>query len=734
MRATETFSGSSPFAKAAGWIFRPLLTLLALVLLGVSGSARAYEDRIALVIGNDRYASEPLKNAANDARAVQKALLDLGFKVVFRSDAGYASMSGAAVEFSKLLNEANGATAALFYYAGHAIQYRDKNYLLPVDASLTSEAEIAFNSLQVSQILELMEESKVRHKFIILDACRNNPFRNVFSTSGLAKLTRVPPGTTIAFAAAAGAVAADGTEDNGVYTKHLLKEIRNPALQARLMFDNVATAVAQESQGKQLPELQSTALPTGRAFFFAESTAVASAAPAPAAAGGGGVSAETSALIERDYWNDIKGSDKVELYQDFLQKFPNGFYASLARGRIDNLRQERAQRQVAAAPLTRPAATTPPVLVAEKPADSPPKTAPVPVAAASLPPAANPASAQSAAGTAAPTKPASTPPPVQVAAASVPAVSESRGLEARPPAATPAVTTPPPAAPPVQVAAVSAEQKSSLPPVPTFPKMLNGLISFPDGSRYVGDYKEDKDKMQTMHGKGEFTARDFKYAGEFRDNVKHGRGLYTWADGARFDGDFVDDKPSGKGKWEFANGDRYEGEVKNGQIVGRGVYYSKSGDKITGPFVDARANGKVVYEFGSGDRFEGMMKDGVMAGEGVYITKGGERREGTWVDGVPRGKGSYHFSNGDLYEGEFTDGALTGRGKYFFANGLRQEGNFVNGALKGEGKFIFNDGSWFEGVFEEGGRRAKGVRIAKDGTKSAAVIVDGRVESAPADK
>ena len=107
-----------------------------------------------------------------------------------------------------------------------------------------------------------------------------------------------------------------------------------------------------------------------------------------AAAGGGGVSAETSALIERDYWNDIKGSDKVELYQDFLQKFPNGFYARLARGRIDNLRQERAQRQVAAAPLTRPAATTPPVLVAEKPADSPPKTAPVPVAAASLPPAA----------------------------------------------------------------------------------------------------------------------------------------------------------------------------------------------------------------------------------------------------------------------------------------------------------------------------------------------------------
>ncbi len=723
MRATLRFRVFSVVRHAA--------MLLAAALLCAATGAQAYDDRIALVIGNDKYANEPLKNAANDARAVQKALLDLGFKVVFRSDAGYASMSGAAVEFSKLLNEANGATAAIFYYAGHAIQYRDKNYLLPVDASLTSEAEIAFNSLQVSQILELMEESKVRHKFIILDACRNNPFRNVFGTAGLAKVTRVPPGTTIAFAAAAGAVAADGSDDNGLYTKHLLKEIRNPALQARLMFDNVATAVAQESQGKQLPELQSTALPTGRPFFFAEAAVVAAVAPTPSASGATGLSAETSALIERDYWNDIKNSERIELFQEFMRRFPNGFYASLARDRIDNIKRESSQRQVAAAPLAKPAATTPPLLVADKPTDVPAKV----TYAATPPQTSQPASTTTAAQAPAPKQVAPAPAPMQIAAAPAVATSEGRGIEARPPASSPTPATAPASAPPpILVASVAPEQKSALLPPPALPKILNGLIEFRDGSRYIGDYKEDKDKLQVMHGKGEFIDKNFKYTGEFKDNVKHGRGVYVWSDGSRFDGDFRDDKPSGKGTWLFANGDRYEGEVTNGQIVGKGLYVSKDGDRITGGFIDAKANGKVVYEFASGDRFEGFMKDGVMSGEGVYVSKNGERRVGTWVNGVPRGKGSYQFANGDLYEGEFTDGALTGKGKYFFANGLRTEGNFHDGALKGEGKFIFNDGSWFEGVFEEGGLRAKGVRIAKDGSKRPAVIIDGRVEEVSSDK
>src|SRR4029077_9058131 len=120
------------------------------------------------------------------------------------------------------------------------------NFLVPIDAKLMAEQEIAFNTLEVNQILDAMEEAKVRHKFIILDACRNNPFRNLNLSTGLAKSTRVPQGTTISYAAAAGAVALDGEGENGLFTKYLVQEIRNPGVTAGGVFDKVGSEVARE--------------------------------------------------------------------------------------------------------------------------------------------------------------------------------------------------------------------------------------------------------------------------------------------------------------------------------------------------------------------------------------------------------------------------------------------------------------------------------------------------------
>ena len=105
------------------------------------------EDRVALVIGNDQYPADPLKNAVNDAQAVAKTLSDLGFKVLIKTNADFATMRGVAVEFAKVME---GATAAVFFYAGHGIQYRGQNYLVPTDAKLTTEASIAFNAMPVS--------------------------------------------------------------------------------------------------------------------------------------------------------------------------------------------------------------------------------------------------------------------------------------------------------------------------------------------------------------------------------------------------------------------------------------------------------------------------------------------------------------------------------------------------------------------------------------------------------
>ena len=139
-RTTRIFRSVSPMPA---WLAAVCLCL-------ASALTHAYDDRVALVIGNNAYPAEPLKNAVNDARAVQKTLQDLGFKVVYRPNADITAMRSAAVDFTRMLD---GATAAVFYYAGHGIQYRDKNFLVPIDAKLTSEAEIVFNALEVGQIL-----------------------------------------------------------------------------------------------------------------------------------------------------------------------------------------------------------------------------------------------------------------------------------------------------------------------------------------------------------------------------------------------------------------------------------------------------------------------------------------------------------------------------------------------------------------------------------------------------
>jgi hypothetical protein len=756
-------------------VARRLQALLLAACAALSAApALAYDDRVALVIGNDNYPGEQLKNAVNDARAVQKTLQDLGFKVVFRPNADITAMRGAAVDFAKMLD---GATAAVFYYAGHGIQYRDKNYLIPIDAKLTSEPEIVYHALEVGQILDSMEDAKVRYKFVILDACRNNPFRNVFTSSGLAKISRVPPGTIISYAAAAGAVAQDGDGENGLFTKHLLREIRNPNNQAALVFQNIGSAVGQESGSKQIPEFYSVALPGGRPFFFAEGGG------RPAVAASGAVSVETNTQVDLQFWNGVKDSKKIDDFQLYLEQFPSGVFARLARSKIDSLKQDKSQQQVAAASLTTVPANNSPVLVAEKPAGSLLQTASQ-AASQAASQTSSPASSQASSQAQQPAPPvltAATPPPpresttaaatgngmpIQSAAvqsrqesapvklAAAPGTSEVRGIEGKPaapvatasaPASTPASA---PVAAPVNVsgaqtaqssnaagapganvvAAISPEQKTALPPVPTYPKYLSGTLEFSEGARYVGEYKEDKDKNQILHGKGEYIAKGFRYVGEFRDGKKQGKGIYTWANGDKYEGDFADEQPSGKGKWEFKSGDIYEGEVVKGVMSGKGVIVSKNGDKFDGLFRDNAPNGKGTYRFASGDKFEGVMSAGKMSGAGVYTTKSGDRIEATFVDGTPQGAGTYYFTNGDRYEGDIQGGALTGKGKYFFSNGQRTEGSYRNGVLKGKGAFYFGDGSWFEGDFEDGIKRAKGDYFLKDGTKRAAEMIDGVVK------
>lgn len=211
----------------------------------------AGEARNALVIGNSAYTQGPLRNPVNDARAMAKALGDTGFHVILVENASQAAMQRAVREFGDRISKGG---VGLFYYAGHGMQVKGRNYLIPVNADIAREDEIEFTTVDVNLVLAKMDSAKNGLNIVVLDACRNNPFQRSFRSmqTGLAQMD-APTGTFIAFATAPGSVAADGAGDNGVYTKYLLTEISKPGVQIEHLFKQVRNGVMAETKGQQIP-------------------------------------------------------------------------------------------------------------------------------------------------------------------------------------------------------------------------------------------------------------------------------------------------------------------------------------------------------------------------------------------------------------------------------------------------------------------------------------------------
>src|SRR5512138_3654852 len=214
-------------------------------------AAATPEQRIALVIGNGQYKDAPLLNPVNDARAVAKALSRSGFQVVQKENMGRAEMQVALREFGDALRKGG---VGLFYFAGHGVQAKGRNFLIPVDADIQREDEVAYNSVDANQVLDKMEAANNRLNIVILDACRNNPFARSMRSSGvgLAQMD-APVGTFIAFATAPGSVASDGQGQNGLYTQHLLRAILRPGMKIEDVFKEVRAGVRRDSNGKQVP-------------------------------------------------------------------------------------------------------------------------------------------------------------------------------------------------------------------------------------------------------------------------------------------------------------------------------------------------------------------------------------------------------------------------------------------------------------------------------------------------
>lgn len=280
------------------------------------------EERVALVIGNAAYRDNALDNPINDARLVASSLRRAGFKVTLREDLDRPSLLIALRQFGNALNE---NTVAVLYYAGHGLQLRDRNYLIPVDAEIRSEDEIPVSGIDLSFILGRMAAARSRINIVILDACRNNPFagKTVSAPSGLAQMD-APVGTLLAFATAPGKLAMDsgtGSAANSLYASYLARHMLTPGLPVESVFKRVREGVVRDTQRLQVP-WESSSL-EGEFAFVPGTTAAA-----------GDSTREQEAAGELAYWNSIQSSTRADEYRAYLRQYPQGRFASLAQTRM----------------------------------------------------------------------------------------------------------------------------------------------------------------------------------------------------------------------------------------------------------------------------------------------------------------------------------------------------------------------------------------------------------------
>ena len=280
--------------------------------------AAAKNQRVALVIGNANYKEAPLSNPVNDARAVSAALQESGFTVILRENTDQRSMLAALREFGDKLR---GGGTGLFYYAGHGMQIKGRNYLIPVGANVEREDEVAYSAVDAQAVLDKMEAAGNAANIMILDACRNNPF-NRSSRSGQAGLAQMdaPVGTLVAFATSPGMVASDGAGANGLYTQHLLTAMRQNGSKVEDVFKQVRANVRRDSQGKQVP-WESTSMEGD--FYFRGGASAATVA-----------AVDSSVAVENALWDAVKNSSLPIELRAYLNRFPSGRYAAQANARL----------------------------------------------------------------------------------------------------------------------------------------------------------------------------------------------------------------------------------------------------------------------------------------------------------------------------------------------------------------------------------------------------------------
>jgi uncharacterized caspase-like protein len=279
------------------------------------------DKRVALVVGNTAYQNTPaLPNPANDAEDMAAALRAVGFEVIVEKNVNKRSLEMAMARFGRI---AQNADAALFYYAGHGIQYRGLNYLVPIDARLEDEFSVNYELTRIDDVLFALSGAR-GVKLLVLDACRNNPLadrlsrtasRDVGIGRGLSRI-EAARGMIIAYATQPNQVAEDGNGRNSPFTGALIKEIEQPGLEIATLFRRVAVNVDRVTGGKQFPELS---ISMSGEFYL------------------------NTRENDSQAWVRVRQSSDAAELREFVRQYPQSFLSADAKTRIAAL--ELAQRE-----------------------------------------------------------------------------------------------------------------------------------------------------------------------------------------------------------------------------------------------------------------------------------------------------------------------------------------------------------------------------------------------------
>ena len=348
------------------------LTCLATTLLILSiASAAAAERRVALVIGNNDYQNVPkLEKAVNDAKAVSQSLDKIGFEVMYLPNAGQKKMNQAVNEFAQRIS---GGGIGVFFFAGHGLQINNQNFLLPIDIDAPKGPnDVDDQAISLVRLQDKLADAKAKFSLLVIDACRDNPLpkkagRSLGGSLGLAQPAS-PNGQIVLFSAGANQQALDKLSDtdsnpNGLFTREFLPMISTPGVSAADALKKVRSSVS--SKARSIGHDQNPALydQTDGDFYFIAGAPKQLASTSPTT----GPTVSQSA-IELEFWSSIKNSSDPEDFKEYLARYPNGQFASIAQRRIAAVSQPGTRRSTEATP---PA----PVAAAAAPASEAPSIA-----------------------------------------------------------------------------------------------------------------------------------------------------------------------------------------------------------------------------------------------------------------------------------------------------------------------------------------------------------------------